>query len=165
MLCTFHRILLINTTASQKNDKYKYEKSGVESKSFDIKSSDETSLSKSKTATLPIDYVSTPLLLKNKQEIESQKQQLQKSPDKELVKTKNTLTKFTAPNSLLNAKSAYESNSIMFSLFQKPNATLNQTPKIDETLALKTQEAKENNLRHLMVNTYIANDNYYKITA
>ena len=53
----------------------------------------------------------------------------------------------------------------MFSLFQKPHATLDQTPKLENTIPKEPSDIKELNMRHKMVNTYIANDNYYKITA
>ena len=53
----------------------------------------------------------------------------------------------------------------MFPIIKKPAFTLSQTPKIDEKLPLDVQEAKEKTLRHTMLNTYISNDNYYRITA
>jgi hypothetical protein len=56
-------------------------------------------------------------------------------------------------------------NSTMFPLLQKPKLTLNQTLKTDKKLPQDTQKAKESIIRRDMINTYIANDNYYKITA
>lgn len=155
----------INTNASDKAAKQRYDKSGAESKSFDSELSKKNSSLSFKSSNLPIDYISKSQFLHNKQELEFQKQQLQEPQNKTLNQTKEMMNKFSGQNSLLSAKSAYESNSKMFSLFQKPHATLDQTPKTDKKLPLKTQEAKENNLRHLMVNTYIANDKYYQVTA
>lgn len=64
-----------------------------------------------------------------------------------------------------SAKLAYVENSSLFSLQIKPKVTLNQTPSINTSLSSKAQEAQESILKNRMLNTYIANDNYYKITA
>jgi len=53
----------------------------------------------------------------------------------------------------------------MFSLLVKPKQTINQTPKIDQKMPIEAQDAKESVIRSTMVNAYIANDNYYRITA
>jgi hypothetical protein len=155
----------INTSTSQKSDKYKYQKDEVASKSFNIPSVDITPSNILNTSSLPIDYVSTPLLLKNRYEIESQKQKMQDGENKTVETIKENLDKFQEQNFLLNLKDSYESNAIMFPILQKPHVALNQTPTIDQSLPKNIQELKENNLRHVMVNTYLENNIYYQITA
>ncbi len=101
----------------------------------------------------------------NKQMIELGQENVQ-SEKKDGFKSANAVTKLFSSNATLqSAKVAYSSNSTMFSLLKKPTATIDQTPTIDKTLPLDIQEIKENNMRHLMVNTYLANDNYYQTTA
>ena len=155
----------IHPNTSERTARQRFEKQGSESQKFNIKSSESESDVNFKSSNLPIDYILKSNTFSNKQELELQKQQLKESSDIDLSKTKNNLSKFNEPNSLLNAKNAYESNSEMFSLFQKPHPTLDQTPKIDLQLPKQAQEVKEINLRHSMVNTYIQNDRYYQITA
>jgi hypothetical protein len=53
----------------------------------------------------------------------------------------------------------------MFSLVKKPTLALSYLPKIDEKLSPDVKEAKEKNLRYTMVNTYMENDKYYRVTA
>ncbi|MBL4729805.1 MAG: hypothetical protein JKY28_00135 [Sulfurimonas sp.] len=93
------------------------------------------------------------------------KQKLQNSQTKEYQQTQKNLNTFDGKNTLLNAKSAYEVNSKMFSLIQAPRTPLKQTPSIEKTLPKEPKEIKELNIRYKMLSTYIANDNYYKITA
>ena len=47
----------------------------------------------------------------------------------------------------------------------KPSVTLSQTPSIDKKQSLDIQKIQEKNLRQTMVNTYLANDKYFQITA
>jgi len=89
---------------------------------------------------LPINYISKYKILNNRQAL--QRQELAANTPK---------MKFTKISSINNAQVAYGENSKMFSLFIKPKPTLNQTPK--------------SALKNTMINTYIANENYYKITA
>jgi len=103
---------------------------------------------------LPIDYVSNYKALNNKQLLEEQ------SAFKDAAKTK-----FTQLNSLSNAHSAYKDNTSIFSFLVKPKATLDQTPRLDRRLPPEAAKTQKNALASLMVNTYIANENYYKVTA
>ena len=96
----------------------------------------------------PINYISNYKSFANKQK-------LQDAQIAENKKEKPT-EKFNKINTINNAKTSYETNSKMFSLLKVPHTTLNQVQKI-EPLPTKLQQK--------MVNTYIANDNYYKITA
>lgn len=102
---------------------------------------------------LPVNYISNYKALSNQQKLQQ---------DTEQHKEK---TKFTKINATVSAKEAYTDNSKIFSFLVRPKATLDQTPKIDKKLPQEIKEIKENNLRHTMVNTYLANENYYKITA
>ena len=73
--------------------------------------------------------------------------------------------KFAKLTSLSDAKSAYEESSKIYSFFKTTNININQTPKIDKRLPEEIQRLKIKNLHRIMLNTYIENDNYYKITA
>ena len=150
------------STYIQANTSDKAARQGVkrvdgESKSFKSSLEESISTANFESSNLPIDYISKNKVLNNKQLLENQNS---------LENTTKSLTdKFGLQNSLVGAKGAYESNSKMFSLFQKPHATLDQTPKIENTLPKEPKDIKELNMRYKMVNTYVANDNYYKITA
>ncbi|OHE06010.1 MAG: hypothetical protein A2513_01525 [Sulfurimonas sp. RIFOXYD12_FULL_33_39] len=102
--------------------------------------------------TLPIDYVSNYKSFNTQQKLQ---EKLQNQSGFELKKL----------NIINNAKVAYEENTKMFSQLKKPIVALNLTPKIDERLPRDIKDAKEKSLRHLMVNTYLANNKYFEITA
>lgn len=110
---------------------------------------------------LPLDYVKSNQAFSNKQEIEYKKYLLKNKND-DSKKLRDVISK---QNTFIEAKTAYEQNSVIFSLIKKPNITLSQTPKIDEKDPKEFQKLKEKNLRHIMVNTYLENDKYYQITA
>jgi len=103
---------------------------------------------------LPINYISNYKSLNTKQQLDLQEQS--QSSEK---------TKFTKVNAQTNAKVAYEDNSKMFSLLQKPKATLDLSPKIDKKLPEAALRGQKSIMKTEMVNAYIANDNYYRITA
>jgi len=142
----------ISTNSSNKSEAYKERELKGEAESFSDELSKSTVLKPYINSNLPVDYISNYKSFSNQQKLHEQMQ------------NKNTqeLKKLTVLN---NAKTAYEENTKMFPLLKKPSLTLTQTPKIDEKLPRDVQEAKEKNLRHLMVNTYLANDKYYHITA
>lgn len=148
----------IQTNTTQKVAKDRVENSRIEPSSFNKILSKEIPATNIKSVQLPVDYISKSVVLNNKQELEKQQ-------NKQIDSQKNSLSAFTGQNSLINAKSAYESNSKMFSLLKIPTTTLHQTPSLDSTLPAEPREMKELNMRHKMVNTYLANDNYYKVTA
>ncbi|WP_455757800.1 hypothetical protein [Sulfurimonas sp.] len=155
----------IQTNASDKTTKQRVEKPSSEFKTFESKTNKNDTVVSYKNPNLPVDYISKSQVLNNKQEVEYQKQQLQEPNQNSANTTKEKINQFSGHNSLINAKSAYESNSKMFSLFAKPHVALDQTPTIDKKLPKKAQDAKELSMKNLMVNTYIANDNYYQVTA
>lgn len=143
----------IGTNASDKNDRYKTKIAGADAESFGKELSKLPILESHINRNMPIDYVSNYKSFNNQQKLHEEL----KSQDELKLKELNTVT---------SAKVAYEENSKMFPLLRRPSLTLSQTPKIlDEKLPRDAQEAKERSLRHVMVNTYLANDNYYRITA
>ena len=158
----------IQTNTSDRAAKQRVGKPSLESQSFSSKLTQATSSPTLINTALPVDYISKSQVLNNKLELDYQKDKLKESKNNSFSTTKEFTSKLSAQSSLVSAQSAYESNSKIFSLYQKPHATLNQTPDIEKTLPKEPkeiQEIKELNMRHKMVNTYIANDSYYKITA
>jgi hypothetical protein len=101
---------------------------------------------------LPIDYVSNYKSLNNQLKLQEQ------------IKSQDEI-KFEKIKEMKNAKSAYAENSQMFSLLKKPTLTLSQTTHKQTDLPQNIQEIKDSNLRNIMVNTYLENDNYYQTTA
>jgi hypothetical protein len=142
----------VGTTASDKIDRRGVEYSKDDSEFFKSKLSQNQIEQTNIVKNLPIDYISNYKSFNNQQKL--QEQTLSQSE-----------MKFTQIKAMKSAKEAYEDNSKMFSLLRKPHVSLNQTPSIDEELPQDIQELKEKNLRHVMVNTYLANDKYYQITA
>jgi len=63
-----------------------------------------------------------------------------------------------------DAKTAYAENSRMYSLAQKPKNIISGT-KVDLQLPKEAIEAKESLSKKEMINTYIENERYYKVTA
>lgn len=96
---------------------------------------------------LPINYISNYKAIYNRQQMDHQ----------ELTQNKAKTT-FAKVSAMGNAKVAYEENAKTFSFLLKPKVTLNQTPK-------ELPNTKISSLKQSIVNTYIENDNYYKITA
>jgi len=141
----------INTNSSQKVQRER-EVPQKESKTSFTKLSPTPDKVLDKTSKLPINYVSDYKVLNNQQKLQEE------TPN-------NAKVKFSKIKTFVSAKDAYTDNSKNFSLLVKPSATLDQTPKIDKKMPQKAQDAKEAIMKHTMVNTYIANDNYYKITA
>jgi len=133
-----------------------------ENSSFSSKLTTKQNLNLSTIHNPPINYISANKALVNKQELDYQRD-LKK--DKEIKNTKDLATSFSKQSSLSSLKSTYTTNVTMFSFLRKPKATLDQTPRTDETQAPDIQKIQEQNLRHKMVNTYISNDSYYRVTA
>jgi len=93
---------------------------------------------------LPVSYISAFKVLRNQQKLHEQvQQQTQKS-------------KFTKVNVLQNAQSAYKENSVIFSFIKKPKVPLS---------GVQTKLPTNFSTKLKALNTYIENDNYYKVTA
>jgi len=142
----------ISTNNSQKDTNQKIDKPKASASSFDSKLKQNEVLESKNTQNLPITYISNYKAFSNKQKLQEEFQN-------------KDAAKYTKINAIKSAKEAYKDNSIMFSLFLEPKATQSQTPSIDATLPSDLQKLQEKQLRHTMVNTYLANDKYYQITA
>jgi len=158
----------IQTNSSDKNTKQKVEEQNKASESFSSKLNSTISSLNYKTSNIPISYISQSQVLNNKNELEAQSRQLKEPKEKAKNEIKELINRYTSQNTLLNAKKSYEGNSRIFSLMKKPKVAFDQTPSLEKTLPQKPPEVKEIrelNMRHKMVNTYLANENYYTVTA
>lgn len=139
MFISSYNTYLSNTTTHTK-------KTQSEQKEFRFKkeaSPVSTSHTDTKQPKLPVSYISRFKVLQNQQKLHEQVQAGKKS-------------KFTKVALFKNAQSAYSENSAMFPLFKKPKISLGEKP----TTLPKVNVSKQN-----AVNTYIANENYYRVTA
>lgn len=144
----------INTASTQRTQNERNDGSKKVAKSFVLKPTQLVNKNISPSSSLPIDYIPKYKVLNNKQVV--QQQELANNPAK---------MKFTKISSIASAQVAYSENSKMFSLLAKPKPTINQMPRIDQELPKEAQKGQESIMKSIMVNTYIDNDNYYKITA
>ena len=145
-----------STTKRIQNDKNDLEKKPKESFSKQLTQINNQELILSKN--LPLSYISNYKTLSTKQAIEQQIE----GKDERQVKAEIKFTKLSAQSS---AQISYSDNSKMFSLRVQPKPTLNQTPKLDKKLPAEALKTQEGALKNLMINTYTANENYYRITA
>jgi len=88
----------------------------------------------------------------------------QKLQDKELTQNPAKM-KFSKISAMSSAQVAYGDNSKMFSLILRPKQTIDQTPRVDKNLPQEAQKLQGNIMKQQMINTYVANENYYRITA
>lgn len=126
------------------------QKESNKTSSFSATKSFATKAEKTLNSTeIPLNYISSYKSLHNQQLLQQQNEH-----NKEYSKTK-----FDKINKITTAQSAYSENSKLFSLLQKPKTALtqevNQPKNIQQSSALKQK----------FINTYIENDNYYKVTA
>jgi hypothetical protein len=142
----------INSNSSDKARKDKSEDYKKSSESFSSKLSSQLIKAVNPSSVFPINYISDYKVLNNQQRMREDTQN-------------DAKVKFSKVKAMTGAKAAYSDNSKIFSLLLKPATTIDQTPKIDKKMPQEAQKAKELIMRHTMVNTYIANENYYKITA
>ena len=142
----------VSTNNSDRAANQKVDRSKPSTGSFESKLEQSSVLESKNTQNLPITYISNYKAFSNKQKLQEQFQ------NKDEVK-------YNKINAMKNAQTAYEDNSVMFSLFLEPKATQSQTPQVDQKLPSDLQKAQEQNMRNSMVNTYLANDKYYQITA
>jgi type IV secretory pathway TraG/TraD family ATPase VirD4 len=153
----------IQTNTSKTNEKQKVSESKAGS-SFSSKLREQPKLKLSSFVNLPVDYISKSS--KTQVEIQRESRKLQNPQDIEQNRREKQIIAISQKQTLQSAKIAYQDNSKLFSLIQKPQTkTIDQTPKNDLKLPTNIQELKEENMRRVMVNTYIQNDKYYKITA
>lgn len=142
----------IGTNSSHKTQKYAEKNLNESLESFSKNLLNSTVIKPYTHTDLPVDYISNYKSLNNQQKLQ----------ERVYEKSSEEFKKLTITNS---AKTAYEEGIKIFALSKKPPLTLNQTPQIDERLPKETQEAKEKTMRNIMINTYLSNEKYYKITA
>jgi hypothetical protein len=155
----------VQTDSSVKDAKQKLQKPNSSSDSFAQKLAQKTPTANFTSSPIPAEFISKNQANINKQNLEFQKEQTKNPQDVSAKEIKETLKKFSANNSLTSAKNAYENSNKMYFLFPKQAISIDQTPKMDKNLPQEAYEAKELNMRHKMVNTYVSNDKYYQITA
>lgn len=145
----------LNTSSVNKTTKEK--DTFIPSKPFSLNDSLKSGFSTSKLhQDTPVNYLSHNKIISTKQRIY---QQLEHNS------AQKNIEKFTNINSQMHAPATYTENTKMFPLTLREQLTLKSKEPVDKTLPKELQELKESNLKTLMVNTYIANDKYYKITA
>jgi len=135
----------VSTNADKLNNKPKVDTQKIDGKSFTNLLAKSPTLLAYDTKNIPINYISNYKSFANKQKL----------LDTE-TKSKDEV-KFKKMNDVVKAKDSYESNTYMFSLISIPKTPLNQVSKINDV--------NLENVKHKMVNTYLANDKYYQITA
>ena len=145
----------IDTTVASRVNNERKEVDKKSSDSFNSKLLSATPKTIPTAKQLPLDYVSDYKALYNRQKLDQ---------DKEFGKNVATM-KFSKMSSQSAAQVVYTANSKMFSLIPKPKIALDQTPTLSKKLPPEAQEAGKELLKIDMVNAYIANDNYYRITA
>jgi len=131
----------ITPNSSDRVQKERTEEPFKKSQSFSKQLASQSLKTIDTSSTLPVNYISNYKVLNN---------QLRLKDDT----FNDNRAKFSKVKALVNSQSAYKESASIFPLLTKPKIALSQT-----------QEAKETILKHTMVNTYIANDNYYKLTA
>lgn len=143
----------ISSSNIEKNDRYKTKESSSstsQSASFeDILHSDAASKN-SLSEPLFTNYIASYRFLTSKEKFQ---QDFSNSFEYKKLNTQNS------------AKSAYEESTKPFSYFKSAAFTFDLTPKIDKNEPKEIQTSKEKALRKSMINTYIANDNYYRVTS
>ena len=132
----------INSNSSEKQVSSKIQKAKEQTSSFVLDPTQGDVLESKKSAGLPLNYISNYKVFNNKQKLQ----------DDETYQDKDK-AQYTHSKTIQNAKDAYADNSKIFSFFIEPKATQSQTLHVD------------NNTRHKAINTYLANDSYYQITA
>ncbi len=142
----------INTESSTKVQKSAPNNTQKSQESFASNLLSKTVKNVNTSSKFPINYISNYKALNNQQKLQENHPNIAQE-------------KFLKLEIKSSAKSAYSENSVRFSKIASAHATLNQTPRIDKTLPKEIQDIKENNLRHTMINTYVSNESYYKITA
>ena len=142
----------INTESSTKTQQNRIKERKSVANTLESKLLSKTVKNVDTSPKFPINYISNYKTLNNQQKLQ------ENFPNSDI-------TKYLKLEAEFEAKNAYSTNSKIFSLILPPRATLDQTPAIDQKLPQNIQDIKEKNLRHIMVNTYISNENYYRVPA
>ncbi|MBA3026836.1 MAG: hypothetical protein FP820_10620 [Sulfurimonas sp.] len=147
----------IQTNTNDKNVKQKDVGYGKDS-GFSSKLLKESVADTAKNASLPVDYIARNNNFYTKLFLE-------KHQDEQSAQTKELTHKFIDQSTLQDAKKAYTQAPKMTSLFRETFLALDKTQLAEVKPSQNTQDFKDAKMRKLMINTYIANENYYKITA
>jgi hypothetical protein len=111
---------------------------------------------------LPLSYISNYKALSNRQQFDEQLKNTAQTTKDTSTSAKDRFSKISAMG---NAQVSYTENSKMFPIISKPKVTLNQAAPLDKKTSKDIPQNAQNTLKTQMLNTYIENDNYYKITA
>lgn len=144
----------IDTNTTKRTQNERSDASKKPSASFESKLLQTTPKDVVLDTKLPLNYISNYKALNNQQKL--QEQELTKNPAK---------MKFSKISSMNSAHAAYGDNSKTFSLILKPKQTIDQTPKPDKNLPAQAQEIQGDFMKTQMINAYVSNENYYRITA
>ena len=155
----------IQSDISSKENKQRLDKPSSSSESFGDKLTQKAPSANFTSSPIPHEYLSKSQINSSKQELDFQREQLKNPQNNSAKEAKETINRFTANNSLMSAKNAYENVNKVYTAHSKQSASIDQTPKMDKNLPQEARQAKELTMRHKMVNTYISNENYYRITA
>jgi hypothetical protein len=147
----------IQTNTETKSTK-REDKTSNYASSFSTKTTEESVPESAKRASLPVDYIA-------KNNNFYTKLFLEKNQNEQNNQTKELTHKFIDQSTLQDAKKAYTQTSKIPSLFRETFITFDKTLLTESENSQGTQELKDAKMRKLMINTYVANDNYYKITA
>ena len=152
----------ITTNTSEKTTKVKPASEEVKKEPFTLETQSSLSaIAFDAKTSLPINYVSSNKTFSNKRELDNQVENLN---DRETQETNKDLEKFSKEKTFQSATTSYTENLKSYSMFRSPKPSLTQTPKLDmRDDKLKDLQTKA--LAGKMVNTYQANDRYFKITA
>ena len=164
MFVSSYSTFVANST-SDKTVKVNNEREKGEKSSFSSKLLSASKINIKALGSFPVDYVLSNKTLGNKQQLEFQRQTIENRETNDNTNTKKLTEIFSKQNLLLDAVSSYSANTKMFSIRQKPQATIGQTPTINTKQPTENQALQINNLRHTMVNTYRENDKYYQVIA
>jgi len=150
---------------SQKVAKSRNSEQKRESASFQFKMLNNP-LKLSNTSAKPINYISNSHTKYTKQMLDVAQKEIQSLEKKNFKKAQESTKNFKTSTLLKSASTAYATTFTSFHSLRKPHTPVsNQTPQVDKNLPKEAQEAQESAIRHTMVNTYLENDKYYKITA
>ena len=155
----------VSASTSDKTLKSREEGSQEKTKPFGSKITDASISKASLSSSVPLNYISDEQTQHTKRMMSLQGKELEEKSKNEFKKTNEALTRFNSSATMQSANAAYSSNSTTYSLFKKVNSTINQTPRINSLEGKDVKEIKEQNMRDTMVNTYLANDKYYQVTA
>ena len=153
------------STNSQDRAQKERTSASKEASSFKLNLSQPQETLEYKSIFLPVDYVVNSKTFGNRLELNRQEQELLKNEESDLSKSKELTKEFMNQNSLKGAQVAYQDGVRLFSILRKTHPAMDQTPAPDKNYPTDIQELQEQNLRHVMVNTYLSNDKYYQIKA